>query len=83
MFNEMESVKIMKIYNYDEKHKKILGELNLGNLSAESLDVLQKVICFLQDQEVFNEYNYVVMADSHSIYHDEDGTSFMIWEDVQ
>ena len=74
----------MKIYNHDEKHGRVNGELDLGNLSVDQLDVLQKVICFLQDQEVSSRYHSIVLADNYSIYYDEeDGESNVIWENVQ
>lgn len=65
----------MKLFNYDDKHQNVNGELNLGALTPDEEKLLGKVIAFLGEQGLTSRYHGLVLAESFDRKVDEEGES--------
>ena len=61
----------MKLFNYDEKHQRVNAELDLGELSLKELELINKIIDFIDERGITNRYNTLELADSWNYVRDE------------
>lgn len=54
----------MKLFSYDEKHHRVNAELDLGELSLEQLELVNKIIDFIDARGITNRYSSLKLADS-------------------
>lgn len=69
----------MKLFIHDEKHEQINGSLELGNLSVESLALLEKIVEFLDSEGITDRYKRLVFADGYKQTY-PDGESLIEFE---
>ena len=62
----------MKLYLHDEKHDRINASLDLGSLSAEQNKIVQRIIYFLNNDEITTHCE-LVLAENATASYDEWG----------
>jgi len=62
----------MKLFIYDQKHEKINATLDLGEVDALQLAMVDKITKFLEEQHLTNRYCNLIVAESFSTTY-EDG----------
>ncbi len=60
----------MKLFHHDDKHDRINGELDLGDISFKEQQLLKQVIAFLAQQGVTNRRQNVTLAKTYSVHCD-------------
>jgi hypothetical protein len=71
----------MKLFIYDEKHERVNGELDLGDISDTENQLLEKVIAFLDKENITDRYGSLELANGYSYYADfEDEFPVVLWE---
>ena len=68
----------MKLFIYDSKHSNILGELDLGSISAETEEVVDKIINFLDETEFTTRYKEMTVANGVGKKFDEDSGEYYL-----
>jgi hypothetical protein len=61
----------MNLYFYDDKHQQIIDEIKINNL-----DETQRIIRFLNKNQITNRYKMLVIAKSYRTY-SEEGESYI------
>jgi hypothetical protein len=62
----------VKLFNFDNKHEWVNGELDLGIITESEKALLQKVIDFLEIEGITNRYKTLMLAEKYSIDFVED-----------
>ena len=62
----------MKLFIYDEKHERVLDELELDPLTPDQADLLHAVIEFLGRNRLTDRYSRLVIANGYETVLDEE-----------
>lgn len=54
----------MKLFLYDVKHENVFGEKDLGNLTPSEIELLERVVEFLEEKEILSRYRTIRVAES-------------------
>lgn len=72
----------MKLFNYDEKHERVNGELDLGELTPSESKLLDKIVAWMGDQGFTSRYQQLEIAERYEVDYDHDaGESFVSFLD--
>lgn len=72
----------MKLFNYDEKHERVNGELDLGELTPSESKLLDKIVAWMGDQGFTSRYQQLEIAERYEVDYDHDaGESFVLFLD--
>ncbi len=63
----------MKLFIYDEKHDRVNGVLDLGSLAKNEEEIVEKIIEWLDMEEITTRYHRLVLAESFKMVIDEVG----------
>jgi len=67
-----EAVLTMKLFHYDDKHDRVLGEIDLGRLSESEEVLLRRVLDWLDYQQVTTRYSSLMLAEAARTEYDEE-----------
>lgn len=57
----------MKLYVHNKKHNKLLGMIDLGNLSGSTMTTIDSIIDFLEAMGITDRSSKLILADSHRV----------------
>ncbi len=70
----------MKLYYYDAKHEFVIGELELGELTDNEMNIVDSVIEFFAEKNLLDgRYHAALLADGHRIVV-EDGEPTLVFD---
>lgn len=69
-----------KLFFHDDKHQNVHAEMELGDLTVENKELLEKVFEFLRANHVLDRYRELTIAESFH-EHWEDGEKQLSFED--
>ncbi len=72
----------MKLFIHDEKHERINGELDLGEITDKEKELIQKTIDFLESNEITNRYCQLKLANKAVVEYQE-GEPEVIFDDFR
>lgn len=58
----------MKLFNFDEKHQQVNGEVDLGSLTQKERELVEKVLAFIPQDRY---QSYILASSFTQIYNEE------------
>lgn len=68
----------MKLFLYDDKHDHVFGELDLGVVSPETNELIEKIISFLEENGITDRYKNIVLGQSYTRELDPETDEFFV-----
>jgi len=72
----------MKLFIHDQKHEKINGELDLGEINDKEKELVEKTIAFLETNNITNRYCQLRLANKAVVEY-QDGEPEVIFDDFR
>lgn len=69
----------MKLFLFDTKHQQVVGSLEVGKLCTTEVELINKVIAFLEDQQITDgRYKNLALADDIEIVYEDNEPELVI-----